>query len=115
MIEQHPYIGPDRRLSDRRNDDVAEHIRAFVKKEFEAHEAREKTNTVALIEAFKAEAFVDTPAQHKSAHQSLIDASKAEEAFWRDLRSDIAKKSIWGVLQILLTLIAIGAAAKLGL
>ena len=115
MIEQHPYIGPDRRQTDRRSDDVAEHIKLFVAQEFKAHEEREKANVNVLIDSLKAEAFPDTPAQHKAAHQAMIDAIKAEEAFWKDLKGDIAKKSIWSVLQILFTLIAIGAAAKLGL
>ena len=115
MIEQRPYIGPDRRQTDRRSDDVAEHIKLFVAQEFKAHEEREKANVNALIDSLKAEAFPDTPAQHKAAHQAMIDASKAEEAFWKDLKGDIAKKSILGIAQILFILVAAGLTAKFGL
>lgn len=115
MIEQHPYIGPDRRQTDRRSDDVGEYIKLFVAQEFKAHEEREKANVNELIDSLKAEAFLDTPAQHKAAHQAMIDASKAEEAFWKDLKGDIAKKSILGIAQILFILVAAGLTAKFGL
>ena len=45
----------------------------------------------------------------------MIDAAKAEKKFWDDLRGDVLKKSIWGVLQILMTLIGLGLAAKFGI
>ena len=60
-------------------------------------------------------AFPDGVDAHRSAHEAMIKAAQAEEEFWRGLRSDIATKSIWGVLQILLFLVAAGVAAKFGL
>lgn len=115
MIDNHPYVGPDRRLADRRDESIAENIRHFVHAEFQAHEAREMLSIDKRLEAFKAEAFVDGPSQHKHAHQAMIDASKAQEKFWSDLGSDIAKKSIWGILQVLVILAAAGIAAKFGI
>ena len=61
------------------------------------------------------QAFPDGIDAHRSAHEAMIKAAQAEEEFWRGLRSDIASKSIWGILQILLILTAAGIAAKFGL
>ena len=44
----------------------------------------------------------------------MIRAAEAEERFWDDLKSDVAKKSIWGILHILIILALGGIAAKLG-
>lgn len=81
---------------------------------FMEHEAREAENIKSAIDAFKSEAFPDGADRHKQAHQAMIDAARTQEEFWRGLRSDIAKKSIWGILQILLVLATAGLAAKLG-
>jgi hypothetical protein len=59
-------------------------------------------------------AFPDGIEGHRAAHEAMIKAAAAEEEFWRGLKSDIAHKSIWGILQILLILTAAGLAAKLG-
>ena len=60
-------------------------------------------------------AFPDGIDAHRAAHEQMLAAAKAEEAFWRDLRTDVAKKSIWGILQILIILVFGTLAAKLGL
>lgn len=52
---------------------------------------------------------------HRRYHESLIKAADAQEKFWRELRLDIAKKGVWGILIIVLGLIMVGLAAKLGL
>jgi hypothetical protein len=60
-------------------------------------------------------AFPDGIENHRASHEQMIAASKAEEAFWRDLKTDIAKKSIWGILHIL-TVLALGTlAVKFGI
>ena len=52
---------------------------------------------------------------HRAAHEQMMKAAAAEQAFWDDLKKDIAKKSIWGILQILLLLVFGSALMKLGL
>ena len=45
----------------------------------------------------------------------MIAAARAEEAFWHDLKIDIAKKSIWGILHILIVLMLGTMAVKFGI
>ena len=52
---------------------------------------------------------------HREAHEQMIAAARAEEMFWRDLKTDVAKKSIWGILQILMILAFGTLAVKLGI
>lgn len=52
---------------------------------------------------------------HRNAHEEMIRAAKAQEAFWNELRLDVAKKGVWGILIILVGLVLTGAAAKFGL
>jgi hypothetical protein len=59
-------------------------------------------------------AFPDGIENHREAHERMIAAARAEEAFWRDLKTDIAKKSIWGILHILFLLTIGTLAVKLG-
>ena len=60
-------------------------------------------------------AFPDGIDNHREAHARMIAASRAEEAFWRDLKTDIAKKSIWGILHILIVLLLGTLAVKFGI
>ena len=46
---------------------------------------------------------------------AMIAAARAEEMFWRDLKTDIAKKSIWGILHILAVLALGTLAVKFGI
>ena len=59
-------------------------------------------------------AFPDGIENHRESHERMIAAARAEEAFWRDLKADIAKKSIWGILHILFLLTVGTLAIKLG-
>jgi hypothetical protein len=59
-------------------------------------------------------AFPDGIENHREAHERMIAAARAEEAFWHDLKTDIAKKSIWGILHILFLLTIGTLAVKLG-
>jgi tetrahydromethanopterin S-methyltransferase subunit E len=45
----------------------------------------------------------------------MIAAAEAQTEFWRELRLDIAKKGIWGLLIIVVGLIMVGISAKLGI
>lgn len=53
-------------------------------------------------------------AGHRRYHDAQIAAAKAEEAFWRDLKLDLAKKGVWAIVLVLIGLLVTGLAAKLG-
>jgi hypothetical protein len=104
------YNGPERRRSKHlgsdpvTNDDLDEALAL--------HAEQDRAYVAALYEKAM-EAFPDGPEQHRIAHEQMIKAAKAEETFWRELKSEIAKKSIFGIAQILLILIVAGLGAKL--
>lgn len=52
---------------------------------------------------------------HREAHEAMIEAAKAQAEFWRELKLDIVKKGVWGLLIIGCGLIITGAAAKFGI
>lgn len=104
------YTGAERRAYSKTLAEVEE---AFDRK-MRDHEVREQERIQSVIDALKHEAFPDGAANHCAAHQAMIDAAKQEADFWRTLKIEIAKKSIWGILQILVFLVLAGAAAKLG-
>ena len=79
-----------------------------------AHEVVERQNMRDQIDSVL-RAFPDGVDAHRAAHERMMKAAEAEEQFWRGLREDVAKKSIWGVLQVLLFLAVAGLAAKFGL
>lgn len=75
----------------------------------------EKLDSV-LIEVAKINrAFPDGPEAHRLAHEAMMKAAVAEEKFWNELKLDIAKKGIWGLMVIVIGLAVIGLAAKFGL
>lgn len=88
------------------NDDLDEALAVHTRDEMAAIKA--------LVEEIK-QAFPDGIENHRRAHEKMIKAAEAEERFWTDLKADIAKKSIWGILQVLFTLTMVGLAAKFGL
>lgn len=59
-------------------------------------------------------AFPDGIENHREAHERMIAAARAEEMFRHELKTDIAKKSIWGILHILFLLTVGTLAVKLG-
>lgn len=59
-------------------------------------------------------AFPDGIQNHRNAHQAMIDAAKAQENFWKELKLDLTKKGIWGILTVLVGLALVGLAAKAG-
>lgn len=52
---------------------------------------------------------------HRNCHEEMIRAARAQEEFWRELRLDVAKKGIWGILVVALGLLIVGAMVKLGI
>lgn len=75
-----------------------------------AHAAREERMIAEFMEAFP-----DGPGNHRRAHESMIAAGKAQERFWNELRLDIAKKGVWGLLIVICGLILVGMATKFGI
>ena len=59
-------------------------------------------------------AFPDGIQNHRNAHQAMIDAAKAQENFWNELKLDLTKKGIWGIITVLVGLAMVGLAAKAG-
>lgn len=117
MIEPiHPTGAPADQVPERRQQGrTIREAEAAFERQLQEHEIREQARIKALIEALKIEAFPDGAEAHRAAHQAMIDAARQEAEFWRDLKFTIAKKSIWGILQILGILVLAGIAAKFGL
>lgn len=96
-------------------EDLAEALEAHTNDEMPkikqlVEEAMVETKT-ALLNAFPAG---DVHA-HRVAHEQMMKAAAAEREFWDDLKKDVAKKSIWGILHILIFLAFGTLLAKLGL
>lgn len=69
---------------------------------------RTMTDRIATFER----AFPNGPDMHRAAHEEMISASKAEIAFWQDLRHTIIKRGLLTALLICLGLMAIGLGIK---
>ena len=52
---------------------------------------------------------------HRQYHEAMIEAAEAQTQFWRELKLEIAKKGIWGLLVIICGLVVVGLMAKFGL
>jgi hypothetical protein len=52
---------------------------------------------------------------HRRYHEEMLAAAKAQTEFWRELKLDIAKKGIWGLLIVIVGLILSGIAVKFGI
>jgi hypothetical protein len=74
----------------------------------------EKVDEALAILDNLANAFPDGPLKHREAHESWIEAKHAETKFWQELKLDIAKKGIVGMLVIILGLLAVGVSVKAG-
>jgi hemerythrin len=71
---------------------------------------------VAREELIIADAFPNGDvAGHRAAHDQMIAASKAETEFWRELKLDLAKKGLWGLLVLVLGFAMLGLSVKFGL
>lgn len=90
-------------------------VEAIIQRAFREHEAVDDARLRAAFDRFESEAFPDGAASHRHAHQELIEAARAEKDFWRQLRVEMAKKSILGILQILGILLLAGVAAQFGI
>ena len=61
------------------------------------------------------QAFPDGVHAHRVAHEAMIKAATAEESFWREMKLEIAKKGLVGLVVILVGLVLAGVSVKLGL
>lgn len=61
------------------------------------------------------QAFPYGVATHRQTHVAWAQAKQAEAEFWRELKLDIVKKGTFGILVILIGLIASGISIKLGI
>lgn len=52
---------------------------------------------------------------HRRYHEAMIKAASAQEQFWQDLKLEIAKKGVWGLLTIIVGLVLVGISAKFGI
>jgi len=52
---------------------------------------------------------------HRRYHEAMIRAANAQEAFWNELKLDIAKKGVWGLLIVVVGLAVLGLGAKFGI
>ena len=89
--------------------------------ELEAHQIQQKLSEILdevrmLHNAFPRTDSGETDLEgHRKYHEAMIKSAQAQEAFWRELRLDIAKKGTWGLLIIVLGLVMTGIAAKFGI
>ena len=60
------------------------------------------------------EAFPEGLRKHREVHEAWILAKRAEVEFWRELKLDIAKKGVWGLLVLMIGLLITGLSIKSG-
>lgn len=89
--------------------------------ELEAHQIQRKLSEILDEIRMLHNAFPRTDAGetdidgHRKYHEAMIRSAEAQAEFWRELRLDIAKKGIWGLLIAISGLIMVGLAAKFGI
>lgn len=52
---------------------------------------------------------------HRRYHEEMIAAAKAQTAFWNDLKNELVRKGLFGLLVIALGLMATGLMVKTGI
>lgn len=85
------------------------------KRKYDGLTLEQKVDEALAILATITHAFPDGPEAHRNAHLALIRASEAEERFWTELKLDVAKKGVWGLLLVLVGLVLTGVAMKFGI
>lgn len=51
---------------------------------------------------------------HRKAHEAMIKAAEAQARFWDELKLEVAKKGVVGLLVLIIGLIAAGLVVKVG-
>lgn len=78
---------------------------------FEVHAREEKLLTEQLLRAFPEQ---DLSA-HRQYHEKMIKSLDEQTRFWVELRTDVAKKTVWGIMLTIGALVMAGIAHKLGI
>jgi hypothetical protein len=52
---------------------------------------------------------------HRRYHESMIESAEAQTLFWRELKLEVAKKGVWGLLVIICGLVLVGLSTKFGI
>jgi len=79
--------------------------------EFKSHSEEEKRFREAILRAFPE----GDIAAHRQGHEAQIRAAKAQETFWQELRLDLVKKGLGGLVVLLLGLVVAGLGVRFGL
>lgn len=79
--------------------------------DFRQHHIEEQVRWEKIMSAFPD----GDPVQHRLYHEAVMRAAKAQENFWNELRLEVAKKSAWGVMLLIIGLLLTGLAIKTGL
>lgn len=109
------YDGKERRISAASHSHSLAEVALVFERQLREHEERETERVVTMINQLKADAFPNGEAAHRAAHQAMIDAAKEQADFWKGLKQETAKKSLGGILHVLIVLLLAGLAVKLGL
>jgi len=59
------------------------------------------------------DAFPEGPDKHRADHSAWIEAKKNEAEFWKELKMDITKNGVRGLIIVILGLIVLGIQTKL--
>lgn len=106
--ERQRYSGPERRVA-------FDEIEDLLDRKLTEHERAEETRTRLIVTEVIADlerrAFPDGADSHGAYHLSKINAAKAEEKFWSELKLDLAKKGLWGIVTILAGMVVLGFSA----
>lgn len=102
--------GEGRRFSDETLQDFYDEFHVLVD-EFRQHVDDERKRQEAVLQGFPQ----GDAEGHRKYHEAVMRAAEAQELFWSELRLDIAKKGVMGLLVLVCGLVLAGAAAKLGL
>ena len=87
---------------------------AYDRRKYDHLNLEEKIDmALGLLETIS-DAFPDGPLKHREAHESWIAAKHAETKFWQELKLDIAKKGVWGLLVVVCGLLFVGISVKVG-
>lgn len=102
------YAGPDRRQLRPGDDPITLDDLTSALRD---HAEQERRYVTEMIGAFASDAFPEGPTKHKEYHQAKINSALAEEKFWSELKLDLAKKGLWGIITILagMTILGFGA------
>ncbi len=91
---------------------LAQSDNAHIDKRFD--EIMDELRNISSAFAKNADGSVDFEG-HRRYHEAMIKAASAQEQFWQDLKLEIAKKGVWGLLTIIVGLALVGISAKFGI